>query len=162
MWCSVWLVFYGRVSAKSADLHTTCAAPLPPPPPLSLSPLRLSQSACLSPPSAQRGRVCLFVPEYASVCLSWTIRIISNLLHRSSPDWAQVGAPVWDSCLFGSVYVRLCMCVCLAMFPELAVPQDHRLAHTVLLLCVCVRPGATATGRLTISKERCVFICVCV
>lgn len=101
--------------------------------PLSLFLLCLFQSASLSWPSVWCGRVCLFVPQYVCVCLSlsWAIRIISNLLNRSSSDWTKSEGPVWGSCLFGRACVHVC--ACLAVFLELYVPKDHRLARTVLL-----------------------------
>lgn len=153
------------------------APPSPPvlcPPPICIPsvPLSISQSI-LTISGLWAGlfvcaRVCVCVCVSQCVCvfhgLSESSAISCIVLPLIEPKSGPLSgmAVCWLKC----VNVCVCICVCLTVFPELSVPQDHRLACAVLLLCVCVQPGATATGRPTVSKERCVslhrfwYVCV--
>lgn len=89
--------------------------------------LSVSEGVCLCV-----GGVC--VSLWVSVCickcacapsLSWTIRIISNLLHRSSPDWAHVEALSVRMWVFG--------CFQDSVFPSAQISQCCIVAH-----CLCL------------------------
>jgi len=111
-------------------------------------------------PDHQRGVggfVCLCQRECVCVCVC----LFHGLSESSAISCIVLPLIEPKSGPLSGIAVCSCVCVCLAAFPELSVPQDHRLASPVLLLCVCVRPGATTTGRPTVSKERCVCVCVC-
>ncbi len=125
-------------------------------------PLSISQSI----PTISVAWAGLFVCARICVCVCVCVPLFHGLSESSAiscivlPLIEPKSGPLSGIAVCSAVCVW-CVCVCLAVFPELHVPQDHRLASTVLLHCVCVRSGATTTGRTTVSKERCVYMYVC-